>query len=234
VRDFAKARGYLAKTDALDARVLAEFAERIRPEVRPARDEETRELEALLVRRRQVVDMITAEKNRLAAAPPSKRVMRAIRKTIACLESQLVDIDSDIDGSIRNSSAWRAKDDLLRSVPGVGRVLSRTLLAHAPELGGMNRKKIAALIGVAPLNCDSGKHRGQRRIWGGRAQVRAVLYMAALAAIRFNPIIKIFHARLVSAGKKPMVAITACMHKLLSILNAMARSNSPWRSPITP
>lgn len=234
VRDFAKARGYLAKTDALDARVLAEFAERIRPEVRPARDEETRELEALLVRRRQVVDMITAEKNRLAAAPPSKRVMRAIRKTIACLETQLVDIDSDIDGSIRNSSAWRAKDDLLRSVPGVGRVLSRTLLAHAPELGSMNRKKIAALIGVAPLNCDSGKHRGQRRIWGGRAQVRAVLYMAALAAIRFNPIIKTFHARLVSAGKKPMVAITACMHKLLSILNAMARSNSPWRSPITP
>lgn len=233
VRDFAKAGGYLAKTDDLDARILALFADRMRPEVRPPRDEETQELEALIVRRRQVVDMITAEKNRLSAEPPSQRVVRAIRKTIKCLESQLDDIDSDINGAVRNSPAWREKDELLRGVPGVGKVLARTLLAQAPEIGTLTRKQIAKLIGVAPLNNDSGKHRGRRLIWGGRAQVRNVLYMATLAAIRCNSAITAFHSRLIAAGKEPKVAIVACMHKLLTILNAMLRSNSPWRGEVS-
>jgi transposase len=228
VRDFAKATGHLAKTDTLDAAVLALFAERIRPEVRPPLDQQTQELDALMVRRRQVVDMITAEKNRLAAAPPSKRVVRAIRKTISCLQKQLDEIDTDINSAIRNSPAWKAKDDLLRAVPGVGKVVARTLLAQAPEIGSLTRKKIGALIGLAPLNCDSGTYRGRRRIWGGRAQVRAVLYMGTLSAIKHNPVIAAFHARLIAAGKLPKVAIVACMHKLLTILNAMLRSNSPW------
>jgi transposase len=232
VRDFARAIGQLAKTDVLDARVLALFAERIRPPVRPARDEETQELDALIVRRRQVIDMITAEKNRLAAAPPSKRVTNAIRKTIVWLEKQLENIDSDLDTSIRNSPAWREKDDLLQSVPGVGKVLSRTLLAQAPELGTLGRKQIAALIGLAPLNRDSGAQRGRRCIWGSRAEVRQVLYMSALSAVRFNPAIATFHARLIAAGKCRMVALVACVRKLLTILNAMVRSNSPWSREI--
>jgi len=232
-RDFAKATGQLAKTDSLDARVLALFADRIRPTVRPAVDEQTRELDALMVRRRQVVDMITAEKNRLGAAPASKRVVKAIRSSIAWLEKQLDIVDTDLDNSIRNSSAWREKDDLLRSVPGVGKVLSRTLLAQAPELGTLSRKQIAALIGLAPLNRDSGTHRGRRCIWGGRAQVRQVLYMSTLAAIRYNPAIAAFNKRLVDAGKCRMVAIVACMRKLLTILNAMLRSNSPWSTEIS-
>jgi transposase len=233
VRDFAKSTGQLAKTDALDAGVLALFAERIRPAVRPVPDEQTRELEALLVRRRQVVEMIVAERNRLTAAPPSQRVVRGIRKTIKCLESQLEDFDGDIDEAIRNSPAWRKKDELLRSTPGVGKVVSRTLLAHVPELGALTRQQLAALIGVAPLNCDSGVFRGRRQIWGGRAQVRAVLYMAVLSAIRRNPVIKAFYDRLIRAGKLPKVAITACMRKLLTILNAMVRSNSPWSPPVS-
>jgi transposase len=233
VRDFAKATGHLAKTDALDARILALFADRIRPPVRPARDEETQELDALIVRRRQVVDMITAEKNRLSSAPPSKRVISAIRKTISCLQKQLDEIDSDINSAVRGSPAWRKKDDLLQSTPGVGNVLSRTLLAQAPEIGSLTRKQIAALIGLAPLNRDSGTFRGKRCIWGGRAQVRAVLYMATLAAIRCNPVIAAFHARLIAAGKLSMVAIVACMRKLLTILNAMLRSNSPWSAEIS-
>ena len=232
-RDFAKATGQLAKTDSLDARVLALFADRIRPTVRPAVDEQTRELDALMVRRRQVVDMITAEKNRFGAAPASKRVVKAIRDHIAWLEKQLDIVDTDLDNSIRNSSAWREKDDLLRSVPGVGKVLSRTLLAQAPELGTLSRKQIAALIGLAPLNRDSGTHRGRRCIWGGRAQVRQVLYMSTLAAIRYNPAIAAFNKRLVDAGKCRMVAIVACMRKLLTILNAMLRSNSPWSTEIS-
>jgi transposase len=230
VRDFAKADGRLAKTDELDARILALFADRMRPEVRPPRDEETQELDALIVRRRQVVDMITAEKNRLSAEPPSRRVVRAIRKTIKCLESQLDEIDSDINRAVKDSPAWREKDQLLRGVPGVGKVLARTLLAQAPEIGTLTRKEIAKLIGVAPLNNDSGKHRGRRLIWGGRLQVRNVLYMATLAAIRCNSAIAAFHSRLVAAGKEPKVAIVACMHKLLTILNAIIRTNSPWRA----
>ena len=233
VRDFAKATGHLAKTDAIDAAVLALFAERIRPEPRPLRDAEAQELEALVVRRRQVVDMITAEKNRLSAAPPSKRVRTAIGKTIKWLQAQLNEIDSDLDKTVKSSPAWREKEDLLRTVPGVGKVLSRTLLSLVPELGTLGRKQLAALIGVAPLNHDSGAHRGRRRIWGGRAHVRAVLYMGTLVAARHNPTIRAFHQRLIAAGKLPKVALVACMHKLLSILNAMIRAKSPWAPEIT-
>ena len=228
VRDFAKATGTLAKTDAVDAAILAHFAERIRPEVRPLKDEQTQELEALVVRRRQVVDMITAEKNRLVAAPPSKRVRTAIGKTIKWLQKQLEEIDTDLDNSIKGSPVWREKEDLLRTVPGVGKVLSRTLLSLLPELGTLGKKQLAALVGVAPFNRDSGTQRGRRFVWGGRSHVRAVLYMSALAATRFNPAIRAFHARLIAAGKLPKVALVASMRKLLTILNAMVRTNTPW------
>lgn len=234
VRDFAKATGRLAKTDAIDAAVLALFADRIRPQVRPLPDEETQELEALVVRRRQVVDMITAEKSRLSAAPPSKRVRTAIGKTIKWLQKQLEEIDNDLDSSIRNSSVWREKDLLIQSVPGVGKVLSRTLLSLVPELGTLGKKQLAALVGVAPLNRDSGQHRGRRTVWGGRASVRAVLYMNALVASRCNPTIRAFHARLIAAGKLPKVALVACMRKLLTILNAMIRNRTPWNREIAP
>ena len=233
VRDFARAIGRLAKTDAIDAAVLAHFADRIRPEVRPLRDAETQELEALVVRRRQVVDMITAEKNRLSAEPPSKRVKTAIGKTIKWLEKQLEEVDSDLDQAVRNSPAWREKDELFRSVPGVGKVLSRTLLSLLPELGQVSNKQIVALVGLAPFNRDSGTQRGRRCIWGGRAHVRAVLYMCALTASRFNPAIKAFHARLIAAGKLPKVALVACMRKLLTTLNAMARSKSRWSQELS-
>jgi transposase len=233
VRDFARATGRLAKTDAIDAAVLAHFGDRIRPEVRPHRDADTQELEALVVRRRQVVDMITAEKNRLGAEPPSKRVKTAIGKTIKWLEKQLEEIDSDLDQAVRNSPAWREKDELFRSVPGVGKVLSRTLLSLLPELGQVSNKQIVALVGLAPFNRDSGTQRGRRCIWGGRAHVRAVLYMCALTASRFNPVIRAFHARLIAAGKLPKVAFVACMRKLLTILNAMARSKSPWSQELS-
>jgi transposase len=232
VRDFAKATGQLAKTDAIDAAVLALFADRIRPQVRPLRDEETQELEALVVRRRQVVDMLTAEKNRLIAAPPSKRVRTAIGKTIKWFQKQLEEIDSDLDNAVKGSPLWREKDDLLQSVPGVGKVLSRTLLSLVPELGTLGKKQLAALVGVAPLNWDSGQQRGRRCIWGGRAQVRAVLYMGALVAARFNPVIRAFHARLIASGKLPKVALVACMRKLLTILNAIVRDRTPWTREI--
>jgi transposase len=232
VRDFAKATGQLAKTDAIDAAVLALFADRIRPQVRPLRDEETQELEALVVRRRQVVDMLTAEKNRLIAAPPSKRVRTAIGKTIKWFQKQLEEIDSDLDNAVKGSPIWREKDDLLQSVPGVGKVLSRTLLSLVPELGTLGKKQLAALVGVAPLNWDSGQQRGRRSIWGGRAHVRAVLYMGALVAARFNPVIRAFHARLIAAGKLPKVALVACMRKLLTILNAIVRDRTRWTREI--
>ena len=228
VRDFARATGQLAKTDSIDAAVLALFAERIRPELRPLKDADALELEALVVRRRQVVDMITAEKNRLSAAPPSKRVRTAIGRTIEWLQKQLEDSDRDLDSAVKKSPVWREKDKLLRSVKGVGRVLSRVLLSMLPELGTLPHKQIAALVGVAPLNRDSGKHRGRRIIWGGRAQVRQVLYMATMAAARFNPVIRAFHSRLIAAGKLPKVALVACMRKLLTILNAILASKTPW------
>jgi transposase len=176
--------------------------------------------------------MITAEKNRLTAAPPSKTVRTAIGKTIKWLQKQLEDIDDDLDSAVKKSSAWREKDNLLRSVPGVGKVLSRTLLSLVPELGTLGKKQLAALVGVAPLNRDSGMQRGRRCIWGGRGTVRAVLYMGALVAARFNPAIRAFHTRLIAAGKLPKVALVACMRKLLTILNAIVRDRAPWDKEI--
>lgn len=226
-RDFAKATGRLAKTDAIDADVLASFGQAIRPKVREFKDEQTQLLTALMSRRRQIVDMLTAEKNRLSSAP--KAVRKEIRKHIEWLESRLKAMDGQISDSIRENPAWREKDLILRSAPGVGPVLSVSLLAGLPELGKLNRQKLSALVGVAPLNDDSGKHRGTRRVWGGRAQVRAVLYMAAVSASRANPVIRAFYKRLVAAGKKPKVALTACMRRLLCILNTMIKNGTRWR-----
>jgi transposase len=230
VRDFAKATGQLAKTDALDAQVLALFAERVRPEPRPLPDEAVRGLDALLTRRRQLLEMRTAEQNRLSFAAVAVR--RGITQHIRWLERELRDVDEDLDQAIRTSPVWRAKEDLLRSVPGVGPVVSRTLLGELPELGTLTRKQIAALVGVAPRARDSGTLHGKRMVWGGRSPVRAALYMGALVASRRNPVIRAFYQRLRTAGKAPKVALVACMRKLLTILNAMVRSNSYWHMPL--
>jgi len=229
IRDFAKATGRLAKTDRIDARVIARFAEAVRPEIRELKTEEMQELTALGLRRRQIIQMITSEKNRLATA--SKWTREDIKEHIYWLEKRLDDVNKELEKSIRNSPVWREKDDLLRSVPGVGPVLSATLLSQLPELGFLNRKQIAALVGVAPLNRDSGQFRGKRCIWGGRASIRCALYMATLVATRFNPTIAAFYHRLRMAGKEHKVALTACMRKLLTILNAMARDRAHW-SPV--
>ena len=226
-RDFAKATGRLAKTDSIDAEVLAAFGQAIRPEVRELKDEQTQLLTALMGRRRQIVDMLTAEKNRLASAP--KAVRKEIRKHIEWLEARLKAMDAQISDTIKENPAWHEKDLILRSTPGVGPVLSVSLLAGVPELGQLNRQKLAALIRVAPLNRDSGAYRGTRKVWGGRAQVRAVLYMAAVSASRANPVIREFYQRLVAAGKKPKVALTACMRRLLCILNTMIKNGTRWR-----
>lgn len=230
VRDFARGTGQLAKTDLVDARILALFAERVHPTPRPLPDAATQALEALLARRRQLLDMLTAERNRLAHAGPP--IARDLRRHIDWLERRLGKLDNDLDQQIQRSPVWRTQDDLLQSAPGVGPVLSRTLLAALPELGRLSHKQIAALVGVAPLARDSGTRRGRRRVWGGRAPVRAVLYMGALAAARHNPIIRAFYQRLVAAGKPKKVALTACMHKLLTILNAMVRANTAWRHAV--
>lgn len=222
VRDFARAIGQLAKTDAVDAVVLAHFAEAVRPEVKPLPDEATRELDALLTRRRQLIEMQVAEKNRLRRTT-AQRVRRDIQKHLHWLERQLAEIDKDLDDSIKRTPAWREKDDLLQGVKGVGPVLSATLLGELPELGRLNRREIAKLVGVAPLNRDSGQFKGRRRIWGGRASVRASLYMSALVASRYNPVIRALYQRLITQGKPKKVALTACMRKLLAILNAVAR-----------
>ena len=226
IRDFAKACGTLAKTDAIDAKTIARFGQALNPSPRPLKDEQTQALTALIVRRRQIVDMLTAEKNRLAMA--HRRVHKNIKQTIAWLEKQLDSVNGDLDGAIKASPVWREKEDILTSAKGVGSVLSTTLLCGLPELGTLNRRQISALVGVCPFNRDSGTQRGRRTIFGGRADVRAVLYMGTLAAIRFNPVIKTFHTRLIKAGKLPKVAITACMRKLLTILNAMMRNNQKW------
>ena len=226
VRDFAKALGQLAKTDRIDAEVMARFAEVIRPPLRPLPDEVSLELRALIARRRQLIEMMVAEKNRLSAA--SKAVRKRIEAHIRWLETELDRADKDLDHSIRQSSIWQEHEDLLRSAPGIGPVVSRTLLAELPELGRLNRKQIAALVGIAPLNCDSGTFRGRRGIWGGRATVRAVLYMAALVASRRNSVIRDFYKRLRDKGKAPKVALVACMRKLLTILNAMIKHNTRW------
>jgi len=227
VRDFAKATGRLAKTDALDAAVLAHFAEAVHPEPRALPDEQTEALSALVTRRRQLVEMLIAEENRQRTAPAKLR--KGIHQHVEWLRRRLAQIDDDLAAAIRESPVWREKENLLRSVPGVGRIVATTLMAELPELGMLNRKQIAALVGVAPLNRDSGTLRGHRTIWGGRAQVRAVLYMSALVGIRYNQVLRAFYLRLLTAGKTKKVALTACMRKLLTILNAMLRARTPWR-----
>lgn len=226
VRDFAKATGQLAKTDTIDAAVLARFGEAVRPALRPLPDEVTWELRAVVTRRRQITEMIVAETNRLSGA--SKGVRKRINAHLRWLEAELKRADKDLDQSIRQSPIWRENEDLLRSVPGMGPVISRTLLAELPELGRLNRKQIAALVGVAPLNRDSGTLRGRRSIWGGRATVRAALYMGALVASRRNAMIQTFYRRLRNAGKAPKVALVACMRKLLTILNSMIKHKTRW------
>jgi transposase len=227
IRDFAKSMGILAKTDKVDARVLARYAATIQPEARPLPDVEVRQLNTLVTRRRQLVEMIVAEGNRVTITR-DKTMKQRIHAHIDWLKQELANIDKDMSQMIKENPAWHAKDKLLQSVPGVGPVLSATIIAELSELGILNRKKIAALVGVAPFNRDSGKHRGERSIWGGRYRVRQCLYMAALNAVRFNPVIRIFYERLLANGKEKKVALTACMHKLLTILNVMLRHNSHW------
>ena len=226
VRDFAKSTGQLAKTDRLDAQVLAHFGEAVRPPLRPLRDADTQALGAVLARRRQVMEILVAEKNRLGRAVP--QVRPRIESHISWLKQELDDLDTELRLRIHSSPVWREKDDLLRSVPGVGPQVSLTLLAYLPELGKLNRKQIAALVGVAPFNRDSGPRRGKRSVWGGRARVRAVLYMGALVASRRNPVLREFYQRLLEAGKPKKLALTACMRKLLTILNSMARTGAHW------
>ena len=226
IRDFAKATGQLAKTDAIDARILALFGQRVRPEFRELPNEKTRALESLLVRRRQIIEMLVAENNRVPLASPA--IDKDLKAHIRFLEKRLERVDAEIDAAIKKSPLWRTKDALLRSVPGVGPVLSRTLLAELPELGRLSNNQIAKLVGVAPLNQDSGRFRGKRRIWGGRASVRNALYMAAFSATRWNPVIRVYFERLVGAGKSHKVALVACMRKLLITLNSMVRSGQSW------
>jgi len=226
VRDFARALGTLAKTEAIDAGVLARFAEAVRPELRTLPDELTQTLQGWLGRRRQLLEMLLAEEQRLPMA--GREIRPQIQHHVDWLRRQLHDVDEELRTAIRRSPVWREQEDLLRTVPGVGPVLATTLLADLPELGRLNRKPIAALVGVAPLNWDSGQQRGTRHIWGGRAAVRTALYMATLAAVRHNPVIAGFFERLCWAGKPKQVALTACMRKLLTILNAMMRRRTPW------
>lgn len=231
VRDFARAFGILAKTDRIDASVLAAFAEKVHPPVRPLPDEDRRELIDLVDRRRQLVTMRAEEKTRLSQSTASAR--QDIKEHIEWLDERLRRLDIDLTAKLRSSSLWKAKEEILISVPGVGRVTVFTLLARLPELGALNRRAIAALTGVAPFARDSGQHRGRRMIWGGRADVRSVLYMAAVSAARINPVIKSFYLRLKQAGKPAKVALTACMRKLLTILNTMLRNNQSWNAPTT-
>lgn len=226
VRDYAKAMGRLAKTDTIDAQVLAQFAEAVRPEPRPLANDKTQELAALVSRREQVVNMLTAEKNRLYSASPDIRP--SIVAHIAWLKGQRDELDRKIRALSKADPEWRERQRILRSVPGVGPVLSATVLGCLPELGSLDRKEIAALVGVAPFNRDSGRMRGRRTVWGGRGQVRKVLYMATVAAVRSNSVIGAFYRRLVEAGKAPKVALVACMRKLLVILNAMVKHGTPW------
>jgi transposase len=228
VRAFARATGRLAKTDRLDAEAIARFAEAVRPPVRPLPDEASRRLGALVARRRQLLEMLTAERNRRQAADPA--LHERIDAHLRWLAEALAEIERELDGAVRESPIWRAKEELLRSVPGVGPVSARTLLAELPELGSLTRRQAAALVGVAPVSRDSGKMRGKRAIWGGRARLRACLYMAAVAAARgSNPVIAGFYKRLRLAGKPAKLALTACMRKLVVVLNAMLRTDSAWK-----
>lgn len=226
VRDFARATGELAKTDQLDARVIALFAERVRPEPRALPDAAQRALEALLSRRRQLIGMLVAERNRMLLADLAIR--KSLMKHVRWLEKELSSVEGAVTKSVEASPVWRAKEDLLRSVPGVGPVLATTLLADLPELGQLDRREIAALVGVAPHARDSGRHSGRRTTWGGRSDVRTVLYMGALAAITFNPPLRAFYQRLLANGKPKKVALVAVMRKLLVALNAMVRDGRAW------
>ena len=228
IRDFARATGRLAKTDALDAQVIALFAERIRPEPRPIADADSQTLAELIARRRQVVEMIGMETNRLRQAR-HPRVQRMLRATLKTLEAQLAELDREINDTVRGSPIWRAADDLLTSVPGVGDVTAHTLIADLPELGQLDRRRVAALVGVAPINRDSGRMRGRRTIAGGRTDVRNALYMATLSATRWNPVISRHYKSLVGRGRPKKVALVACMRRLLSILNAIMRTKTPWQ-----
>jgi transposase len=232
VRDFARATGVLAKTDRLDADVLARFAAVIRPQVRPSPDKETRDLAELVARRRQLVAMRAQEKTRLSQAAGSRQ-KDSLKEHIVWLDERIGQLDVELTAALRTSSSWKVKEDLLKSVPGVGRVTVLTLLSLLPELGQLRRREIAALVGLAPFNRDSGTMRGRRMIWGGRADVRAVLYMATLSAVRGQNAIAEFHRRLVAKGKPAKVALVAAMRKLLTILNAMLKNNSPWNPQLT-
>jgi transposase len=228
VRAFAQAVGRTAKTDAIDAGVLAAFGARVQPEARAIPDAATHALAALVVRRRQLIEMIGMERRRLEQAPPTGRITRDLRNHIRWLERRVEEVDEEIGTAIQASPVWRVHEDLLRSVPGIGPTTARTLLAELPELGRLDRRAIAALVGVAPFNCDSGAHRGQRHIWGGRASVRATLYMAALVATRHNPTLAAFYRRLRALGKPAKVALIATMRKLLTILNTMMKHQTRW------
>jgi transposase len=228
VRNFAKATGTRAKTDQIDASILARFGLKIRPDVRELKDAETKEISELLVRRRQLVDMLTMEKNRVKKPPKGNLAASSLAKNIVCLKGLISELEDDLKAKIKKSGVWREKDDLLTSTPGIGQTTSMTLIACLPELGKLDRKKIAALVGVAPYNRDSGKKNGKRYIRGGRTEVRNVLYMATVAAIRFNEVIRVFYERLRKEGKAPKAAITACMRKLLTILNAMVKTKTVW------
>jgi transposase len=225
-REFARATGKLAKSDTIDATMLSLFGERIRPEVRRLATPEAEQLDLLSTRRRQLIEMIVAEKNRLVTTP--KPLQRGINEHIRWLERRVKQLDDDLDAMIKSSDLWRGKDDLLQSFQGIGPVIARTLVIELPELGALSSKQLAALVGIAPLNRDSGTHRGKRSIWGGRAVVRTALFMAAMTAVRHNPVIKAFYQRLRTAGKPPKVALVAVMRKILTILNAMLKSATPW------
>jgi transposase len=231
VRDFARAVGKLAKTDRIDADVLAHFAEAVRPEPRPVPDETTQALQGWLARRRQLLEMLTAEEQRLAVS--GRAVRPHIQQHVEWLRRQLRDVETELHTLIRTSAVWRESENLLRSTPGVGPVFATTVLADLPELGRLNRRQIAALVGIAPLNWDSGQQRGTRHIWGGRAPVRTTLYMATLSAVRCNPVIRRFFERLTAAGKPRKVALVACMRKLLTILNAMMRRRVGWQPALS-
>jgi transposase len=229
IRDFARAAGRLAKTDTLDAEIIALYAERMRPEVRSLPDADARHLSELVARRRQIIEMMTMERNRRRALT-SKRLIKSVDRLLIALQKELTDIETDLNDTIRGTPVWRETEELLTSVPGVGDKLARTLIADLPELGQLSRRQVAALVGVAPINRDSGTMRGRRTTWAGRAKVRATLYMAALVASRHNKVLKSFYQRLLQAGKPKKLALTAVMRKLLTILNAMVRDQTPWQN----
>lgn len=229
VRAFARAEGVLAKTDKIDAQVIARFGATMKPEARARRTEAQAQLNELITRRRQLVEMLTAEKNRRQTASPAMR--RHIASHLAWLQDQIDELEHQISQAIEANPGWAETAQRVDSVPGIGPITAATLVADLPELGQLNRQKIAALVGVAPFNHDSGQHRGKRRIFGGRTSVRSVLYMATLSAIRHNPVIKVFYQRLLKAGKLKKVALTACMRKLLVILNTMVKTGQDWHSP---